>query len=71
MKLEVYNMKKYSAKIGHIKSFKNVFKTYIVPILALLIANYVEWLQQDIVIKIAPLLAYATYWADNYRKNHK
>ena len=62
-------MTAYSKKIGCIKSLKNLLVTFGLPALVYLVNGIGEWMPQDTATKIAPILAFVTYFAKNWKEN--
>lgn len=61
--------KKYSAKTGAKKSFKNIVVTMAIPALLFLANNLNEWVPQEYMGIVTPVAGFVTYFVKNWKEN--
>jgi hypothetical protein len=59
----------YDVKVGLQKTLKNIMWTYGVPALLFFLGSYAEWVPQEYVVVLAPLIGGISYAIKNYSEN--
>jgi len=61
--------KKYSSKIGFLKSVKNILITMGIPALVILADHWTEWIPKEYYSVAIPVMGFISYFVKNYVQN--